>query len=160
MGDAFAGDSAVGDGTRMSEVVAEIGALYGPVAANEAAVAAPEHAPALATFAHLLPDLDDAAFVALAARVIAASAATASARDAQHVHARAEMVHAEAVRRHVAAGHAETCGAVRLFAIAYAQAVRDARLDRFEPAVPMCGCRIPTADDVHRAGREVPPLAS
>lgn len=159
MGDTH-GDTHMGDDAYMSEVAAEIGALYGPVAANEAAVAAPEHAKGLAEFARLLPNLDDGTFVTLAARVIAASAASASSGDAQHVHARAEMVHAEAVRRHVAAGHADTCGAVRLFAIAYATAVRDAGLDRFEPPTPLCACRIPTADDVRHAAREVPPLAS
>lgn len=149
-----------GDEALIAAVAAEIGEQYGPVAGNEAAVASPEHARALAEFGHLLPALDDDAFVTLAARVIAAAAALASSDGAQHVHARAEMVHAEAVRRHVAAGHADTCGAVRLFALAYAAAVRDAGLDRAAPSLPRCACRIPTAAEVRMAAREVPPLAS
>lgn len=130
----------MGESARMDEVARLVGERYGPLARNEVVVAAPEHAAELAAYAELLPVLDDATFVAVAAEAIAESARVATAGDAQHVHARHAMVRAEAVLRHVEAGHAAHCPGVRLYALAYARAVRDTRLDKAPPAAPACTC--------------------
>lgn len=119
-----------------------VGRRYGPVARNETVAADPRHDDDLWAYAELLPILDDATFVSVAADAIAASAVAASSGDAQHVHARHAMAHAEAVRRHVAAGHGAECSAVRLYALAYARAVREARLDPQAPGVPACTCGV------------------
>ncbi|GEN81156.1 hypothetical protein N867_01175 [Actinotalea fermentans ATCC 43279 = JCM 9966 = DSM 3133] len=130
----------MGQTGRMSDVARLVEARYGALARNEVAVAGPEHAAELAAFAELLPILDDATFVVVAAEAIAASAGAASADGAQHVHARHAMVRAEAVLRHVDAGHAAHCPGVRLYALAYARAVRDTHLDPAPPAEPECTC--------------------
>lgn len=124
----------------MQDVARLVGERYGPLARNEVAVAAPEHAAELAAYAELLPILDDATFVVVAAEAIAESAGAAAAGDAQHVHARHAMVRAEAVLRHVEAGHAASCPGVRLYALAYARAVQDTHLDPVQPVSPECSC--------------------
>ena len=129
----------------MQDVVRTVGERYGPLARNEAAVVAPEHAEDLAAYAEMLPLLDDATFVVVAAEAIADSAAALSgaapAEEAQRAHARHAMARAEAVRRHVDAGHAAQCPGVRLYALAYARAVRDAHVDPVAPATPTCTCQ-------------------
>lgn len=128
----------------MHDVARLVGERYGPVARNEAAVVAPEHAEDIAAYAEMLPMLDDAMFVVVAAEAIADSAGAVSGAlpgaDAQHAHARHAMARAEAVRRHVEAGHAADCPGVRLYAAAYARAVRETHLDPVPPAAPACTC--------------------
>lgn len=130
----------MGETARIEDVARLVGQRYGPLARNEVEAAAPEHAPDLAAFAELLPILDDATFVVVAAEAIAASAGAASTDGAQHVHARHAMARGEAVLRHVAAGHTQHCPGVRLYALAYARAVRDTHLDAAMPSAPECTC--------------------
>lgn len=128
----------------MQDVARQVGELYGPLARNEAAVVAPQHADDLADYAAMLPMLDDAMFVVVAAEAIADSAGAVSGalpgEDAQHAHARHAMARAEAVRRHVDAGHAPHCPGVRLYALAYARAVRETHVDPVVPTAPECTC--------------------
>lgn len=128
----------------MPDVARLVGELYGPLARNEAAAVAPEHAEDLASYAEMLPLLDDATFVVVGAEAIADSAGAVSGavpgEDAQHAHARHAMVRAEAVRRHLEAGHAADCPGVRLYALAYARAVRETHVDPAVPAAPPCTC--------------------
>jgi len=128
----------------MQDVARRVGELYGPLARNEVAAVTAEHAEDLAAYAEMLPILDDATFVVVAAEAIADSAGAVSgvvpATDAQHAHARHAMARAEAVRRNVEAGHAAHCPGVRLYAMAYARAVRDTHLDPVPPAAPVCTC--------------------
>lgn len=128
----------------MRDVARQVGELYGPLARNEAAAVAPQHADDLADYAAMLPMLDDATFVVVAAEAIADSAGAVSGalpgEDAQHAHARHAMARAEAVRRHVDAGHAAHCPGVRLYALAYARAVRETHVDPVVPPAPECTC--------------------
>lgn len=130
----------MGQTARMEDVARLVGERYGALARNEVLVAEPEHAAELAAYAELLPILDDATFVVVAAEAIAESAGVVVADGNQHVHARHAMVRAEAFLRHVQAGHAAQCPAVRLYGLAYARAVRDTHLDPAPPATPECTC--------------------
>ena len=128
----------------MHDVARLVGEQYGPLARNEVAAVAPEHAEDLAAYAEMLPLLDDSTFVVVAAEAIADSAGAVSgvlpADGAQHAHARHAMARAEAVRRNVEAGHSAHCAGVRLYALAYARAVQQTHLDPVAPAAPECTC--------------------
>ncbi len=134
----------MGESTHLHDVARLVGERYGPVARNEVVAAAPEHAEDLAAYAEMLPVLDDATFVAVAAEAITDSAGAISGAlpraEVQHANARHAMARAEALRRHAEAGHSAQCPGVRLYALAYARAVREAHLDPDVPEAPACTC--------------------
>lgn len=108
----------------------DLEALVGPVAYSDWQRAAACYRDSLAAWARTVPEMDEETFLGEAAAAIHGSALTNSWRgNWYHEDFKASVAYHDAVRRHIASGHAATCTARTLYSVAHNRVARSQGYD-------------------------------